>query len=193
MEVAEWPLRFEMHTTDQQVFDTLLAWKADQYQRTNLANVFGVPWTVGLLETILACQTDNFAGMLSALYVGDRLIAAHCGMRSADVLHCWFPAYDVEYGKYSPGLILLAETARQCREQGIRRIDLGKGKERYKLSLGSGTIAVAEGSVYCRSMARTLRTGWRRTKDWIRATPFREPARKSLRWMRSICGRHEFL
>lgn len=186
-------VRFELHTTDRQVFETLLAWKADQYRRTDLANVFGVDWTVRLLEHILERQTEDFAGMLSALYVGDRLIAAHCGMRSANVLHCWFPAYDVEYARYSPGLILLIELARRCEDLGVRRIDLGKGDERYKRSFASGAIAVAEGAMYCRSMARTLRTGWRRTKDWIRATPFRDPARKSLRWVRSVCGRHEFL
>ena len=54
----------------------------------------------------------DFQGVLSGLYIGEKLVAAHFGMRSRRVLHWWFPAYDPELGKYSPGAQLLLELSR---------------------------------------------------------------------------------
>ncbi len=100
------PLRFVAHTADDEVFSALARWKGEQYIRTGLANLFETPWIVALLESIRSAQGAQFSGMLSALYFGDRLAAAHLGMRSGEVLHAWFPAFDPELSRYSPGTIL---------------------------------------------------------------------------------------
>ena len=70
-----------------------------------MTNVFAFPWTRALLDRIFACRGEAFAGELSALYAGDRLAAVHFGMRSYGVLHLWFPSYDADLAKFSPGLI----------------------------------------------------------------------------------------
>ena len=51
-------------------------------------------------------------------------------------------------------MILLLQIMKAAPGLGIRRIDLGKGDEDYKVRLMSGTTLVAEGSVECRSLAR---------------------------------------
>jgi len=178
------PLRFEMHADDPETFETLIRWKSAQYQRTGLTDVFGFDWTVKLLEHLMDRSHPDLAGCLSALYVGDRLVAAHFGMRSRHVLHYWFPAYDTEFNRYSPGLILLAEIAKSAADDGIQRIDLGKGSERYKISMSSGTISLAEGVVECGPMNRLLRENWHRTRDWLRDSPLRTPALATARLIR---------
>lgn len=171
------PLRFEWHTGERCIFETLLRWKTQQYHSTHLTNVFSFPWTVALLERVLELQDEAFAGVLSALYVGDRLLAMHLGMRSFDVLHSWFPAYDREFYRFSPGLLLLAELCRAAPEQGIRRIDLGKGEEQYKTSFMTGATLVGEGEVIRKNLVRLMRRSWVRTRDWVKSSPLRGPAR----------------
>jgi CelD/BcsL family acetyltransferase involved in cellulose biosynthesis len=134
------PVRFEWHTEDDAVFDTLLSWKAAQRKQTKTPNILHLPWARELLERLRGRRGDDFGGVLSALYVGDTLAAAHFGIRTRRVLHYWIPAYNEELARYSPGVIALVELARAGAEQGIRRIDLGRGEERYKLQAATGSV-----------------------------------------------------
>jgi CelD/BcsL family acetyltransferase involved in cellulose biosynthesis len=165
------PLRFEFHTEDRAVFETLLAWKSQQYRDTGLTDVFFFPWTVRLLEQILQRQGDEFGGILSSLHAGDRLVAMHYGMRCRDVLHSWFPAYDRDFYKYSPGMLLLYKLAEACPARGITRLDLGKGTEQYKVNLASGTDLVAEGSVDRSVVSRTVRRFWNGARSLVKSSP----------------------
>jgi CelD/BcsL family acetyltransferase involved in cellulose biosynthesis len=139
------PLRFEAHSTDARVLRQLLGWKSAQYLRSGYADRFATPWVVEVIERIHAAAEADFAGMLSALYAGDRLVAAHMGMRSQLVWHYWYPSYDREFARYSPGLLLLIEMARNAERLGVRVIDLGKGVAPYKRRLATGAVCVAEG------------------------------------------------
>jgi CelD/BcsL family acetyltransferase involved in cellulose biosynthesis len=145
------PLRFTMHDPDKDALATLIKWKRQQYDQRGkvlrLIDIFSYDWTVQLLERIHAAQSDNFAGVLSTLRIGDRIIAAHMGMRSHNVLHRWFPAYDKAYSNLSPGLILLLELCRSASTSGIREIELGPGDEVYKRLIANNQIMVASGFV----------------------------------------------
>jgi CelD/BcsL family acetyltransferase involved in cellulose biosynthesis len=180
------PLRFEFHTNDPQVFATLLEWKSAQYRRTRAPNIFAYGWTVKLLERILSTSGEAFAGVLSALYIGDRLVAVHLGMRSYGVLHSWFPAYDVSLAKFSPGLLLLLEIARAGAALGIRRLDLGRGEKEYKSRLQSGAIPLVEGCVAVRPVVRLLRRGWHDTRQWVRSSSLGAPVRLAARMARPL-------
>ena len=171
------PIRCEMFSADQAAFDALLRWKSEQYRITNITNVFSFPWTIDLLREIWTRQTDSFQGMLSVLYAGDRPVAAHFGMRSGNVLHWWFPAYDGEFANYGSGRVLLAMVAQECESRGIDKIDMGRGVARYKSLVMSGTTDVAVGSVDLRPVARCLRYRWRQTREWVRNSPLYRPAR----------------
>lgn len=180
------PLRFEPQSTDANVLDRLIEWKVEQYHRLKDVNYLAPDWTRSLLSSLLARQCPAFAGVLSALYVGERLAAAHLGLRSHDRLHAWFPAYDPALAEYSPGLILWVELIQACPGLGIDRIDLGKGDQRFKTSFMSGADPVAEGSVDLRRLRNSLRKGWLQTRDWIRSTPLRAPARVPARMLRRV-------
>jgi CelD/BcsL family acetyltransferase involved in cellulose biosynthesis len=181
-------LRLETQATDPRLLTTLLEWKTAQYRRTKAPNVFAYGWTVRLLERVLARPGEGFAGMLIGLYAGDRLAALEMTLRSGGVLHSWFPAYDVNLAKYSPGLILMVEMARAAAALGIRRIDLGKGDAEYKTSFMSGATILAVGSVIPHRLAYLLRRGWHHARSWLRSGPLRGPVRLAGRWTRPLRG-----
>lgn len=139
------PLRFSLHEAGSESMDQLIAWKRQQYHRSNVPDVFGVAWTGNLLRRIASVQTPPFSGVCSVLRVGDRIVAIHMGMRSNDTLHYWFPAYDPEYSKFSTGIILLLRVAEAAAVAGVRTIDLGIVDAQYKERLMTGSAEVWEG------------------------------------------------
>ncbi|HYU35032.1 MAG TPA: GNAT family N-acetyltransferase [Thermoanaerobaculia bacterium] len=138
------PLRFELHVEDRAVLHQLMQWKTAQYLRTGKTDWFAISWVRDLLEALHATQTERFSGLLSALWAGDRLVAAHFGIRSRRVWHWWYPAYDRSFARDSPGLILDLWMAEQASRLGIERIDLGKVCE-HKARLMSATYELARG------------------------------------------------
>jgi len=180
------PVRFMAHTDSSDIFRQLIKWKEQQYEASGFTNVFSFEWTRRLLEEILAEKRSEFAGMMSTLHVGDRLLAIHYGMRSGGVLHSWFPAYDKEFYRYSPGLILLINIAQRCEELGIARIDLGRGSEQFKTSLMSGAVKVAEGAAELWSPVNFVRSCYRGTRQLIRNSGWYPALRGSTGWFRRL-------
>jgi CelD/BcsL family acetyltransferase involved in cellulose biosynthesis len=138
------PLRFELHTPDPGVLARLMEWKSAQYRRTGKTDWFAIPWVAALVERLHGVQTPGFAGLLSALWAGDELVAAHFGLRSRAVWHWWYPAYDRRFAADSPGLILDLAMAERAEALGIARIDLGRVCD-HKARLMSGWHELARG------------------------------------------------
>jgi len=141
------PLRCELHVAASScgaVLHQLMQWKSEQYLRTGKTDWFAIPWVRDLLEALHAIQTEKFSGLLSALWAGDRLVAAHFGLRSRRVWHWWYPAYDRSFARDSPGLILDLWMAEQAPRLGIERIDLGKVCA-HKARLMSAAYELARG------------------------------------------------
>jgi CelD/BcsL family acetyltransferase involved in cellulose biosynthesis len=140
-------LRYVMHAPESDVLRDLLNCKSAQYRRWSVTDIFSYPWVVNLMQRIHASQREEFAGMLSALYAGDELVAAHMGMRSRTVWHYWFPCFRREFAQYSPGLVLLLEMIRSAELLGIKLIDFGRGDNLYKQRFMNTAIPIAEGVV----------------------------------------------
>src|SRR6266478_2919374 len=115
--------------------------------------------------------------MFSLIYTGDKLLAGHLGMRSRTVWHYWFPAYDSQFAKYSPGLLLLLKMAEHAPQIGLRTIDLGTGLTLYKRRLMNASISVAEGSVERPSWLSFLRRARRKAKCLVQIHSSREQFR----------------
>jgi CelD/BcsL family acetyltransferase involved in cellulose biosynthesis len=164
MEREVGPLHFEVHSCDRQMLRQVLAWKSQQYRRSHWKDLFATHWGRALVERIHEVQSPSFAGMLSLLFAGTRLIAGHIGMRSRSVWHYWFPAYDRQFARYSPGIILLLKMAQSSEELGLSSIDIGTGMTLYKKRLMNASISVAEGSVERTCGVGLLRLARRRVK-----------------------------
>src|SRR5690606_41120953 len=100
-------------------------------------------------------------------------VAAHFGLGSATVLACWFPAYDPEFAKYSPGLVLHLRMAEAAAAEGVGLLDMGRGPAEYKDSLKTGELAVYEGAV--------TRPGTGAALHWLS----REPVRRAYGFVRA--------
>lgn len=150
--------RFVMDVAgDDGLLERLMAIKSAQYRESQIVDAFAYPWTRSLLRLINGVREGDFAGVLSALYLGDDPIAIHFGMRSRDVLHYWFPVYSAEHSRFSPGLILLLKMAEHANASGIRHIELGKGESLYKQRLMSGQTDLLEGTVETPSLLAGFR------------------------------------
>jgi CelD/BcsL family acetyltransferase involved in cellulose biosynthesis len=150
-------LNFTLHAEDEVAMRQVLIWKSHQYRESRLPDAFGVSWTRELLTQILHTQSAGFAGVLSVLRAEGKIVAAHIGMRSRDVMHYWFPAYDPSFAKYSTGIILFLRMAEALAAVGVRTIDLGKGESQYKQRLMTGAVHVDEGAIELPSVLANMR------------------------------------
>jgi len=176
------PMHFVAHSEDPKLLSGLLNWKSAQYVRTAQYDLFNVAWVRGLMDRIHATQTEGFAGSLSLLYAGESLIAGHFGMRTPSVWHYWFPAYDIRFARYSPGLLLLLKMVEHAAEIGVHHIDLGKGMSLYKERLMNARAMLSCGSVEIPSLLMLKRTFgrliWAMGRRAVLNSPMEAPARK---------------
>ncbi|MER7401756.1 GNAT family N-acetyltransferase [Streptomyces sp. NPDC000070] len=166
-------LRFVFDERDPVALRTLMGWKSAQYRRTGRRDRFAREWITRLVGRLAWTRAPECSGTLSVLYAGQRPLAAHFGLRSASVLACWFPAYDSEFAKYSPGLVLHLRMAEAAAAEGIGMLDLGRGAAEYKEALRTGELPVYEGAV--------TRPGAGAALHWLS----REPARRAHSFVRA--------
>lgn len=142
------PVVCEWHSTqiDQDLRD-LRRWKSDQYASTATWDRFAHPWIVDSLSQVAGSDDPACRGLLTVLRAGDRLVAAHLGLLGLDRLSWWFPAYDADFGRYSPGLILLLDLLAEAAARAVPLVDLGRGEHDYKLRVTPDFYEVAEGEV----------------------------------------------
>jgi CelD/BcsL family acetyltransferase involved in cellulose biosynthesis len=157
-------LAFVYNTTDSQVIEAMHGWRAQKYGP--------LPgWAHEALERLRTTHTPAFAGVLSALYAGEKLIAVHFGIRSRAVLHWWLPAYNPELPSYAPGILLLLAMAERSPALGITKIDLGKGLQDYKRRFRNASATVATGSVDVLSLTTVPRIIRRTCLNYVRNSP----------------------
>jgi CelD/BcsL family acetyltransferase involved in cellulose biosynthesis len=153
------PVEFEFDSRSMSDFDCCMAWKREQYERTGIYNIMSsrnAYWIRKLLPQLFDYRDGRFSGVLSVLRAGGRTVAAHFGLRHAEAMHYWFPAYDPELKVYSPGNILLLKLADQAKEAGVASLDLGRGASFYKDRVATGSVPLLEGRVVVSPLAFKL-------------------------------------
>ncbi|GJL96697.1 MAG: acetyltransferase [Hyphobacterium sp.] len=161
LESCEGGFEFRMNDDRPEVLETMLAWKSEQYRRTNVFDVFSVGWTRDLLTALLKHKSDAFSGLCSTLNIGGKIAAVHVGMNSSSRCHYWFPAYDPAFGKVSPGLLLLMQTVKHAAEQGRDSVELGPGDYDFKRNLGGWQVPLGQGCIMTASAPTVLRNAAR--------------------------------
>ncbi len=141
------PVRFSFGVDDDEALCRMIAWKSGQYRRTGRPDRFARRSTVQLVRELAKTSEPDLSGTLITLYAGDRLVAVEFSLRSETTLAGWFPSYDPELGRYSPGAIRTLRTIEAAGLAGLQRYDLGKGAEEYKRALKTGDLQVCEGWV----------------------------------------------
>ncbi|MGH3375240.1 MAG: GNAT family N-acetyltransferase [Actinoallomurus sp.] len=152
---------YTFHEPDPAELRRLMAWKSSQYRRTGRTDRFAEPWIVALVEHLHATGV----GVLSVLRAGDRPVSAHLGLRAGPVMAGWFPAYDMEFARYSPGMVGHLRMAEAAAGAGVTQIAMGRGGREYKDWLKNGEFPIAEGRVARASAAAGL--------HWVKDAPVR--------------------
>ncbi|MFR0354244.1 GNAT family N-acetyltransferase [Streptomyces sediminimaris] len=168
-------VRLVLDERDPRILRTLMRWKSAQYRRTGRMDRFARPWIVDLVNDLSEVRDEHFTGLLTALYAGDRPVAVHFGPRSRTVLAGWFTAYDPEFRRYSPGLIMHLRMVEAAGRDGVTLVDMGRGGGEYKDWLKTRELRVGEGFVTRpRPVAAAYRL-WRRPVRGLRNTVLAHP------------------
>jgi len=175
---------FLPHTNDRGAVEQLIRWKRQRFRQTGVSDQFKDDWIRRLLFELQGVDEPAFEGRLSALYAGERLVAAHLGVRSADVWHWWFPAFDADLGKYSPGLLMLLELIKRAQAEGFREFDFGVGDEGFKHRLANSSIPVMRGSVSRSPLRRLAMHARSAARNLVVKSPLNGPMRALDRWIR---------
>lgn len=152
LEAAEGGFVFVMADGRPEAVDLMYQWKREQYHRTGVFDVFSVDWTRKLVSAILKRQSDTFSGLCSTLYVNNEIIGVHVGMASDRLCHYWFPSFNSDFGRLSPGVLLLDEMARTAAAIGHDGVELGPGDFRFKRDLSNYQVGLCSGRLMLPSM-----------------------------------------
>ncbi|MEM1224786.1 MAG: GNAT family N-acetyltransferase [Planctomycetota bacterium] len=192
------PIRLEVDCRSPEVLQQTIDWKRAQYRRTHILDLFTPDWTRRLIQylhrdaereaTIRSLHNEPLRGLLSILWAGDRVAAAHFGMIEQGRLHYWFPTYDPELGRYSPGTALFVELICAATANGIDTIDMGYGEQPYKRKQTATTSLVACGTITDSSAHRLIyqcRSSW---AALLKKMPLKEPAKAAWRSIHPNAG-----
>ena len=179
------PVRVSLDDPDGRAFARLDAWKQAQYRETGKLNVFGIDWVRDALEALRQPDGADFGGLTASLWFGDRLAAVEFGLKAGGVYHSWFPAYDPDLARYSPGLLLLHGLFEQAHTHGIERVDLGRGGHHYKKYYASYEVPLDQGRVLVPGMAAAAIRSWELAEHAAQMMPdtvAEMPVRLRRRW-----------
>jgi CelD/BcsL family acetyltransferase involved in cellulose biosynthesis len=151
------PVRLEFGCESEDLFNWHVEMRNALYCRMGLRPDYCTGWEGEVLRGLRMADSPGFRSALSIFFAGSIPVAAHFGLVSGNVLHWWFPAYDLAVQRYSPGLQLIDHIARQAAVEGISTIDFGKGDDRYKTLFADCSIPMLKGSA-CQQGSFAART-----------------------------------
>jgi CelD/BcsL family acetyltransferase involved in cellulose biosynthesis len=126
-EVGPIDFRFDVEDNRQDALAQLIRQKREQYAASGVADALQDEWKRTALSRLLDYKFDTCRGILSTLHAGDKWIASHFGIMGNGFLTLWFPVYNPEFSRYSPGRLLLHHIVESCREHGFHTLDRGEG------------------------------------------------------------------
>jgi CelD/BcsL family acetyltransferase involved in cellulose biosynthesis len=148
-------VRFVPNCSNDAVLAAIFDWRTQRFADRS------APWVHSVVEALYGTRMADFSGMLSALYVGDRLAAAHFGIRSDRTLYYWFPAFNPEFARYTPGWLLIYFLLQHLGSIQCNILDFGPGGEKYKEYFANSAILVHRGYVELPSLFNLGRATWR--------------------------------
>lgn len=119
------------------IFEAFLAQRAVRFAAMGVANVFADANMNGFLKEVAEPGPQGERPILQfhAMMAGDTVCATYAGLRQNGHYSCFVNSVDLtEFGKFSPGELMLSGLIEQCCGEGLTSFDLGMGEERYKLS-----------------------------------------------------------
>ncbi len=185
-------VRCQFDTREEGVLQALLEWKSQQYRNTGGVDILSYAWTVEVIRRALERFESGFSAVVSSLHFGDTLAAVELGLRFGKVLYGWFPAYNREFSKYSPGTVLQLKLAQLAHDEGVHILDMGKANMPYKVSFASGSFPVARGISTAHPIAAMADCSLRLARSCSQSSLLAKPYAKIADWIRPLRTRDAF-
>jgi CelD/BcsL family acetyltransferase involved in cellulose biosynthesis len=156
------PVTLDWNSSNPENLDRLLTWKSAQHD--SVRQWLSDPVSLEFVRNLAFTKGDDCAGIISVLSAGERPVAILLSLRRYQTLSAWFTAYDPDFARFSAGTIKWLAVAEEAAGQGVTRIDLGWGENRYKDRLGNASYAVSGGAVWASRAEATGRSIYRRLR-----------------------------
>jgi CelD/BcsL family acetyltransferase involved in cellulose biosynthesis len=128
------------------LLDSVIDEKRRQYSARGASDVFDIAANRALLHALLQEDDPRCQLVISTLHAGETWAASHIGLRCHSVLHYWFPVYNEDLKRSSPGRLLILEMLRAMPDAGLDLLDYGLGEGRTKLEFSNGLRPFVKGS-----------------------------------------------
>lgn len=175
------PIRFQFDCDDGEILERLIELKRAKYQRSRTFDILSVDWTANLLRELHNVRQPNFRGILQGMWAGDELVCVHFGMMTNDILHYWFPIYDYQFSRYSPGTEMMMRVAEDAADAGIKTLDLGYGDDAWKFKFCNGNQSVINGQINFNSLEFKLAQKRYQLRTKLKDIPLKPLAKTVLR------------
>lgn len=119
------------------VAEEIAALHRERWAFDNVESMFANPRRA---ESYAACASRL---LTTLIWDGQKLFAAHIGLRFGETLLWHTPVINLRYLTFSPLEVLLLETVEMCEREGIQVIDYGLGDETYKPRFSNTIRSVA--------------------------------------------------
>jgi CelD/BcsL family acetyltransferase involved in cellulose biosynthesis len=114
-------------------FDAMVAYKARKFAETRVPGFESTPGNLEYFREMTRRFVRSGLVHLSALKVGDTVVASHWGLIANGRFYHMMPGYaDGEWQRYSPGRLLNDHLIRDSYERNLAVFDFGIGDEAYK-------------------------------------------------------------
>ncbi len=166
LERSHGPISLNHGIADEAVLSRLLELKAERYI-TNSRFPDSVNQTLVYFHRR---TTGPVTGLLSVMRAADKDITYLFSLKFNDLLYYWFPAFEPQYQKYSPGIIMLWLLIQDLKDLNCTKIDFGPGSQSYKEYFANRRIKVVSGRLDAHESVAVARRFYRYIRRRVRAS-----------------------
>jgi len=131
---------------DPVAFAWLMETKRAQFARTGRHDVLAPDWAGRMIELLMDAPGDgDVCGRLSTLRIGGRIAAAEYSLYGGGVMNSWLLAFEPEFARVSPGMLLVERVIKAAATRGMARVDMGPGDDRHKTTFTNTVTPLDEG------------------------------------------------
>lgn len=139
--------------------------KRAQYARTGAGDSLADSRHLRLVRALVDGRYKDCMPVLTQLAADGRILARHLGLLHDGHLSYWFPVYDRDAQKVSPGRMLLWHTLLAADAHGIRLIDRGEGDNQAKRDFSTGVRQFGRLNLRATGLQGLVARGWQ-SFDW---------------------------
>jgi CelD/BcsL family acetyltransferase involved in cellulose biosynthesis len=137
------------------LLDHMIDLKRQQYLRTGHHDIFSCHWTRDLLHALMAHE-GKFGASMAIKNGGGKRVAFEYALHDGTTYHFWFPAYEPEFSRFSPGILLTLDTMSEMAKRGYTIFNFGQSGAAYKNYFCNDAITLYEASRRSSSIEATL-------------------------------------